>query len=143
MSESEPKSAGQLTVVPSAKAPRISAAVAATIVVPAIVADAGDQAARRFLEFFAVTIRNKNTRAAYLHAVSRFFAWCEHHQLGQLADIEPLHVATYIEPGPILHADLVSCGEGSFYSPQSAKAGQPMRPRNTAKGDFPAQRRLQ
>jgi hypothetical protein len=29
--------------------------------------------------------------------VSRFFAWCEHHQLGQLADIEPLHVAAYIE----------------------------------------------
>ena len=27
--------------------------------VPAIVADAGDHAARRFLEFFAATIRNK------------------------------------------------------------------------------------
>jgi site-specific recombinase XerD len=65
--------------------------------VPAIAADAGDQAARRFLEFFAATIRNKNTRIAYLHAVSRFFAWCEHHKLGQLADIEPLHVAAYIE----------------------------------------------
>jgi hypothetical protein len=24
-------------------------------------------------------------------------AWCEHHKLGQLADIEPLHVAAYIE----------------------------------------------
>jgi site-specific recombinase XerD len=58
---------------------------------------AGDHAARRFLEFFAATIRNKNTRIAYLHAVSRFFAWCEHHKLGQLADIEPLHVAAYIE----------------------------------------------
>ena len=64
---------------------------------PAIIADAGYQAARRFLEFFAATIRNKNTRTANLHAVSRFFAWCEHHQLGQLADIEPLHVAAYIE----------------------------------------------
>jgi integrase/recombinase XerC len=60
-------------------------------------ADAGDRAARRFLEFFAATIRNKNTRTAYLHAVSWFFAWYEHHQLGQLADIEPLHVAAYIE----------------------------------------------
>ena len=30
-------------------------------------------------------------RVGYLHAVSRFFAWCEHHQIGQLADIEPLH----------------------------------------------------
>jgi integrase/recombinase XerD len=34
---------------------------------------------------------------AYLHAAGRFFAWCERHKLGQLADIEPLHVAAYIE----------------------------------------------
>jgi site-specific recombinase XerD len=67
------------------------------MVVPAIVASAGEHAARCFLEFFAATIRNRNTRTAYLHAVGRFFAWCEHHQLGQLADIEPLHVAAYIE----------------------------------------------
>jgi site-specific recombinase XerD len=66
-------------------------------VVPAIVAEAGDAAAKRFLEFFAVTIRNKNTRTAYLHAASRFFAWCEHHRLGALDEIEPLHVAAYIE----------------------------------------------
>ena len=97
MSESDPKISRELTVVPSAKAPRISATVAASIVVPAIIADAGDAAARRFLEFFAATIRNKNTRTAYLHAVGRFFAWCEHHRIGQLADIEPLHVAAYIE----------------------------------------------
>src|SRR5580692_10533521 len=76
---------------------RTVAAAPAGIVVPAIVADAGEHAARRFLEFFAATIRNKNTRTAYLHAVSRFFAWCEHHKPGQLADIEPLHVAAYIE----------------------------------------------
>jgi integrase/recombinase XerC len=86
----------QLTVIPAAKAPRISATVAASIVVPAIIADAGDHAARRFLEFFAATIRNKNTRLAYLHAVGKFFVWCEHHRIGQLADIEPLHVAAYI-----------------------------------------------
>jgi site-specific recombinase XerD len=97
MDESEPKTSHSLTVVRPGKPLRISRAVAADIIVPAIVADAGDQAARRFLEFFAATIRNKNTRIAYLHAVSRFFAWCEHHQLGQLADIEPLHVAAYIE----------------------------------------------
>ena len=97
MSDTHADQTRRLTIVPAAKPPRISAAVAASIVVPAIIADAGDRAARRFLEFFAATIRNKNTRAAYLHAVSRFFAWCEHHRIGQLADIEPLHVAAYIE----------------------------------------------
>jgi site-specific recombinase XerD len=98
------QNSGQVAVcgtaaAPTTKAPRISAAVAASIIVPAIVADAdaGDQAARRFLEFFAATIRIRNTRVAYLYAVSRFFAWCERHQLDQLADIEPLHVAAYIE----------------------------------------------
>ena len=75
MSESELKTGRQLTVVPAAKASRLVAALAGTTVVPAIVADAGNAAAKRFLEFFAVTIRNKNTRTAYLHAASRFFAW--------------------------------------------------------------------
>ena len=65
--------------------------------VPRIIADAGDSAARRFLEFFAATIRNKNTRTAYYHAATRFFAWCDHHKLGEIADIEPLHVAAYVE----------------------------------------------
>jgi hypothetical protein len=87
----------QLTVAEPARALKISATVAASIVVPRVIADAGDQAARRFLEFFAATIRNKNTRAAYYHAVVRFFAWCDHHKLGEIADIEPLHVAAYVE----------------------------------------------
>ena len=67
------------------------------MVVPATIADAGETATRRFLEFFAATIRNKNTRMAYYRAVRHFFAWSEHHQLGQLDDIEPLHVAAYVE----------------------------------------------
>ena len=67
------------------------------IVVPRVIADAGDQAARRFLEFFAATIRNKNTRMAYYRAVCDFFSWCDRHRIGGIADIEPLHVAAYIE----------------------------------------------
>ena len=111
MPETDPDHTRQLTVIPAGKTPRIPTTVAASIVVPAIVADAGDRAARRFLEFFAATIRNKNTRTAYLHAVGKFFAasirnkntrmaylhavgkffaWCERHRVGQLADIEPL-----------------------------------------------------
>jgi site-specific recombinase XerD len=57
----------------------------------------GDKAAGRLLEFFAATIRKKNTRMAYYRAAARFFAWCSHHKIGQIADIEPLHVAVYVE----------------------------------------------
>ena len=45
---------------------------------------------------FAATIRNQNTRTDGLHAVSRFFAWCEHHRLGALDEIEPHHFAACI-----------------------------------------------
>ena len=37
---------------------------AGRMIVPAIIADVGEHAARRFLEFFTVNIRNKNTRDA-------------------------------------------------------------------------------
>jgi hypothetical protein len=58
-----------------------------TLAVPAAIADAGDHGARRSLEFFAVNIRNKNTRLAYYGAVCQFFAWVEQHKIGELADI--------------------------------------------------------
>lgn len=80
-----------------AKPPRQAIAAAAALVVPATIADAGETATRRFLEFFAATIRNKNTRMAYYRAVRHFFAWSEHHQIGGLDDIEPLHIAAYVE----------------------------------------------
>src|SRR5271170_657372 len=68
-----------------------------SIAVPAVIADAGEHAARRFIEFFAATIRNKNTRMAYYRAACHFFAWVEQHAIGELGDIEPVHVAAYIE----------------------------------------------
>jgi site-specific recombinase XerD len=64
--------------------------------VPTVVAAAGDKATRRFLEFFAVTIENPNTRQAYFHACRRFFDWCDHKGLDELVAIEPMHVAAYI-----------------------------------------------
>ena len=36
-----------------------------SLVVPAMVAKAGDRAAKRFLEFFAASIENQNTAMAY------------------------------------------------------------------------------
>lgn len=63
---------------------------------PAIVIDAGDETARRFVEFFLVSIRNQNTRKAYAQAVKQFLDWCEDRGLGFL-DISALAVAAYIE----------------------------------------------
>lgn len=68
--------------------------------VPAIIAAAGDKASEHFLEFFAATIRNKNTRAAYVQAVAQFCRWCEERGL-QLASIRPLHISAYIEAKPL------------------------------------------
>lgn len=64
---------------------------------PAAIARAGEDASRRFLEFFAATIRNPHTRRAYFRATVRFFAWCEHRGARELSTIEALHVAAYIE----------------------------------------------
>lgn len=67
--------------------------------VPAVIDRAGGHARKRFLEFFTATIRNENTRLAYARAVGRFFAWCEEYEL-DLLDIEPIHVAAYVERHP-------------------------------------------
>jgi hypothetical protein len=40
--------------------------------VPAIIADVGLEAIKRFFEFFTVSIRNKNTRIAYYQAIGQF-----------------------------------------------------------------------
>src|SRR5260370_30772443 len=65
--------------------------------VPAIVADLGPEATKRFFEFFTVPIRNKNTRIAYYRAIGQFLDWCQRAGFSNLEDIEPIHVAAYIE----------------------------------------------
>ncbi|NUZ08991.1 tyrosine-type recombinase/integrase [Schlegelella sp. ID0723] len=54
-------------------------------------------AAKRTLEFFTANIRNPNTRKAYARAVAEFAAWCANNRLEDLAEIEPVHVAAYVE----------------------------------------------
>jgi hypothetical protein len=65
-------------------------------VVPALIADLGDEATWRYVEFFTANIRNPNARRAYAPACNRFFAWCEARGLPPEA-IRPHDVATYIE----------------------------------------------
>lgn len=64
---------------------------------PALVSSADDRAQLRFLEFFAVTIRNPHTRRAYGRSIGEFLGWCSQHGIPSLAAVQPLHVATWIE----------------------------------------------
>ena len=66
---------------------------------PAIITNAGENASRRFVEFFVATFRNKNTRLAYARAVRDFLEWCEARGF-TLELIEPVAVAAYIEQHP-------------------------------------------
>lgn len=73
-------------------------------VVPALIAEAGDGAARRFLEYFTANIRNPNTRAAYAFNVARFLRWAED-RLFSLKTLEPIVVAAYVEELRRTHDD--------------------------------------
>ena len=54
-------------------------------------------AAKRAFEFFAVNIRNPNTRKAYARAAADFATWCELHGIVDVRQVQPVHVAAYIE----------------------------------------------
>lgn len=68
----------------------------AALLVPTIIANAGDRAGRRFLEFFTANIRNPNTRAAYARAIGDFCAWLDERGI-TLERVEPMIVAAYVE----------------------------------------------
>jgi len=71
--------------------------IAKPLALPTLVSTSGDRAEIRFLEFFAVSIRNAHTRRAYSRAVADFLIWCEGRGATALADLQPLHVGAYIE----------------------------------------------
>ncbi|MGC3971634.1 MAG: tyrosine-type recombinase/integrase [Pirellulales bacterium] len=64
--------------------------------VPSLILDAGNDAWRRYVEWLAANIRNRNTREAYARAIRRFSNWCEQHKVG-LKALSPFLVAAYIE----------------------------------------------
>jgi site-specific recombinase XerD len=53
--------------------------------------------AKRVIEFFTANIRNPNTRKAYARAAGDFATWCEGRGLDHLRNVQPIHVAAYIE----------------------------------------------
>ena len=64
--------------------------------VPQLFARSEDTAKRTF-EFFAVTIRNANTRRAYARSVAEFAQWCSERGITDIQQVQPLHVAAHIE----------------------------------------------
>lgn len=67
------------------------------LAIPALLAGSSEQQAARAAEFFAAQIRNSNTRRAYLRAVTDFSTFCEFHGLLKLDQVQPLHVAAWVE----------------------------------------------
>jgi site-specific recombinase XerD len=76
---------------------RSIAHVAAIANTPILVVVAGERAQTRFWEFFAAQIRNNHTRRAYAQAVREFLAWCGRAGVASITDVQPLHVAAYVE----------------------------------------------
>lgn len=63
---------------------------------PEIISHAGDQTSQRFIEFFLVNIRNKNTRGAYAQAIRQFLSWCEVRGY-KFSEVSSLVIAAYAE----------------------------------------------
>src|SRR3546814_19027724 len=72
-------------------------APAPALALPALIAAADERAPLRFLQFFAVTIRNPHTRRAYPRAAGDFLAWCQARGVAALAPVPPLHAAARVE----------------------------------------------
>lgn len=83
------------------------AVVRSSVELPAIIDAGGARLRKRVLEFFGASIRNDNTRLAYLKACAAFFAFLdtlqERDELDDLKpvrgvdDIEAMHVAAWLE----------------------------------------------
>jgi site-specific recombinase XerD len=87
----------QLPAIIEPIAPAALTTPADTYIVPPLITHAGgEQAAWRYVEFFAANINNDHTRRAYARACSRFFAWCENRGLS-LTTIRPFDVAAWVK----------------------------------------------
>jgi integrase/recombinase XerD len=58
----------------------------------------------RLRDCFSSHLRNPNTRRAYREAVRQFSAFCAEHGIVDLAQVEPIHVAAFVEAQLQLHS---------------------------------------
>lgn len=68
-----------------------------SIIVPAIVAAAGEDAQFHFVNFFISNIRNPNTRRAYARHARNFCAFIEARGVADIRQVQSPHVAAYLE----------------------------------------------
>jgi len=71
-------------------------ALASSVILPPVIAHAGERAAERLIEFFTAHIRNPNTRRAYGRIAWNFFAWIDERNIA-LEGITAVHVAAWVE----------------------------------------------
>lgn len=64
---------------------------------PGLILPTGPRGAEHFVNYFLGSIRNENTRLAYMRAWSRFDAWCRLHGLDDIRQVRTLHVSLYLE----------------------------------------------
>jgi site-specific recombinase XerD len=95
--------ADQLPVIVSPAISTFTTPLPDGALVPPLIADAGEQAIWRYVDFFTSNIRNPNTRRAYARACHTFLAWCGERGLS-LGTIRPYDVATYIETRGLTHS---------------------------------------
>lgn len=62
------------------------------------------EARTRLRDFFSSHIRNPNTRRAYREAIQQFSVFCAEHGIVDLAQVEPIHVAAFVETQLKLHS---------------------------------------
>ncbi|NEZ61059.1 tyrosine-type recombinase/integrase [Adonisia turfae] len=70
------------------------------VTIPNLIANSGEQACHKFVEYFIGQIRNPNTREAYGRAVQQFLSWCEQQGVQRLEDVTYLYVSAYVEQHP-------------------------------------------
>src|ERR1700730_15925197 len=62
------------------------------------------EARTRMRDFFSSHIRNPHTRRAYREAVRQFSGFCAGHGIVDLGQVEPVHVAAFVEAQLQLHS---------------------------------------
>lgn len=84
--------------------PRRSSPYDFLTLLPAILANAGEDTVTRFAEYFTAHIRNVHTRRAYFRNAITFLRWCEARGIHDMKEIRPVTVAAYIETLGKTHA---------------------------------------